>query len=44
MTKTATSSLPWLWLSAVVIVLDQYSKWLAETQLVRISRWPCCRA
>jgi signal peptidase II len=33
MTKTATSSLPWLWLSAVVIVLDQLSKWLAETRL-----------
>ncbi len=29
-----TSSLPWLWLSALVIVLDQLSKWLAETQLV----------
>lgn len=34
MTKTATSSLPWLWLSALVIVLDQFSKWLAETHLV----------
>ncbi len=34
MMKRATSSLPWLWLSAVVIVLDQLSKWLAETQLV----------
>jgi len=34
MTKTRSSSLLWLWLSAVVIVLDQYSKWLAETQLV----------
>jgi signal peptidase II len=34
MTKTAQSSLPWLWLSAVVIVLDQLSKWLAATQLV----------
>ncbi len=33
MTKP-TSSLPWLWLSAVVIALDQLSKWLAETQLV----------
>ena len=34
MTKSRSSSLLWLWLSAVVIVLDQYSKWLAETQLV----------
>ena len=33
MTKS-TSSLPWLWLSAVVVVLDQLSKWLAETHLV----------
>lgn len=34
MPKTATTSLPWLWLSALVVVLDQLSKWLAETQLV----------
>lgn len=34
MTKTRSSSLTWLWLSALVIVLDQLSKWLAETQLV----------
>lgn len=34
MTKTRSSSLAWLWLSALVIVLDQLSKWLAETQLV----------
>ena len=34
MTKSRSSSLLWLWLSALVIVLDQYSKWLAETQLV----------
>jgi len=34
MTKSRSSSLLWLWLSAVVIVLDQYGKWLAETQLV----------
>ena len=25
--------LKWLWLSAVVIVLDQYTKWLASTKL-----------
>ena len=34
MTKSATSSLPWLWLSAVVVVLDQLSKWLADSHLV----------
>ena len=34
MAKAIASSLPWLWLSAVVIALDQLSKWLAETQLV----------
>jgi signal peptidase II len=34
MTKRATSSLTWLWLSAVVVVLDQLSKWLAETHLL----------
>ncbi len=33
MTKTATTSLPWLWLSALVIVLDQFSKWLVVSHM-----------
>ncbi|RDI99764.1 lipoprotein signal peptidase [Dyella solisilvae] len=31
--KPKSNALPWLWLSAVVIVLDQLSKWWALTSL-----------
>lgn len=33
MTRPVSSALPWLWLSGVVLVLDQLTKWLAVTRL-----------
>lgn len=39
-TTTSKAGLHWLWLSALVIVLDQWSKWIALGALRRYERVP----